>query len=60
FTPALVSAMRAAVIRALGDAAWDPVLTSVLNLPASLLFAAFAALAGLAGRPRRQVQIFVN
>ncbi|MFN0219953.1 MAG: hypothetical protein ACKVP4_14200 [Hyphomicrobium sp.] len=60
FTPALVSAMRAAVIRAIGDAAWDPVLTSVLNLPSSLLFAILALLAGFAGRPRRQVRIFIN
>jgi hypothetical protein len=60
FTPTLVSAIKAAVTRTLGDVAWDPVLTSILNLPASLLFAVLAILAGVAGRPRRQVQIFVN
>jgi hypothetical protein len=39
---------------------WDPLLTSILGLPASLIFLMLAIAAGIAGRPRRRVQIFVN
>lgn len=60
FAPRLVAAIKASVTRGLGETAWDPVLTSVLNLPLWFLSAALAASAGWAGRPRRDVQIFVN
>ncbi|MGQ0456091.1 MAG: hypothetical protein ACT4OU_03400 [Hyphomicrobium sp.] len=60
FAPTLTAAIKSRVTNAVGATAWDPALTSVLGLPAWLLFAALAALAGLAGRPRRRVQIFIN
>lgn len=60
FTPRLVTALNATVVNALGPVAWDPLLLSVLNLPAWVVFAVLALLAGFAGRPRRQVRIFAN
>ena len=60
FAPRLVAALRASATSAFGPSGWDPVLTSVLGLPASLTFAGLAAITGYAGRPRRTVQIFVN
>ncbi len=59
-TPSLVASSKATVTRTLGDAAWDPMLTSVLSLPATVIFAGLAAAFGFAGRPRRRVRIFVN
>ncbi len=60
FTPTFLAALKSSITGALGSAAWDPLLVGVLNLPASVLFAILAALAGYAGRPRRQVQIYAN
>jgi hypothetical protein len=59
-TPSLVASSKASITRTLGDAAWDPVVTSVISLPAAVIFAGLAAAFGFAGRPRRRVRIFVN
>jgi hypothetical protein len=58
--PSLVAELERTVSRSIGPFAWDPVLTSVLALPASLIFLLLATAAGWLGRPRRRVRIFVN
>jgi hypothetical protein len=58
--PSATSSLKASVIRVAGAEAWDPVLTTILALPAYLFFAVLAAIAGYAGRPRREVRIFIN
>ena len=39
---------------------WDPVIRSVLSIPAFVTFGALAVLLLYLGRPRRRVEIFVN
>ena len=58
--PSFVAGLEKSVSRSVGPFFWDPILTSILGLPASLLFLLLAIAAGIAGRPRRRVQIFVN
>jgi hypothetical protein len=58
--PSLVAAIEKSVSRSIDPFVWDPILTSVLGLPASLIFVVLALVAGFAGRPRRRVRIFVN
>jgi len=58
--PSLVAEVERSVSRSIGPFAWDPVLTSILALPASLIFLVLAIAAGWLGRPRRRVQIFIN
>ncbi len=60
FAPTLVIALENSLRHSLGDWAWDPLLTAILNRPAYLVFFLLAIAAGLAGRPRRPVRIFVN
>ena len=59
FTPSLIASIKNSTSE-MNSVLWDPVLTSVLNLPAWLLFAILAILSGYAGRPRHQVRIFIN
>lgn len=59
-SPASFAAVAAAVTRNLGSYAWTPVLTSILALPAYLLFGLLALLLGIAGRRRRIVNVYVN
>ena len=58
--PSFVAGLEKSVSRSVGPFFWDPILTSILGLPASLLFLLLAIAAGIAGRPCRRVQIFVN
>jgi hypothetical protein len=58
--PSFVAALEKSISRSIGPFVWDPMLTSILGLPASLIFLMLAVAAGIAGRPRRRVQIFVN
>ena len=39
---------------------WDPVIRTVLAIPAFVMFGALAVLLLYFGRPRRRVEIFVN
>lgn len=39
---------------------WDPLLTSILNFPMSLLFASLAVLCGYFGRRREELRIHIN
>lgn len=58
--PSFVAAVERSVEGSIGAFAWDPVLTSVLSLPASLIFFVLAIVAGILGRPRQRVRIFAN
>ena len=58
--PSLLNSIKTSVTRSLGPNAWDSVMTTVLGLPAFLIFAALAASCGFAGRPRKRIEIFVN
>ncbi len=60
FTPSMMAATEASVSRTVSPLLWDPVITSALHLPAWLSFALLAAATGYAGRPRRDIRIFVN
>jgi hypothetical protein len=60
FAPSVVTSIRNAITRTLGEFAWDPLLRIVLDLPAFVVFMMLAALCGFAGRPRREVRIFIN
>ena len=55
----LASAQKTVATRTHG-VVWDPLIVSVLNIPAFLTFGALAALCLYLGRPRRRVEIFVN
>lgn len=58
--PSILTATRGRIVNTLGETAWDPLLTTLLSMPAFLFFLILAALAGYAGRHRRDVQIFIN
>ena len=60
FAPTATASFQAAITRTLGAQIWDPVLVTILGLPAYVVFAAFAGFCGYAGRPRREVHIFIN
>lgn len=60
FTPSMIASAKSSIGSSLGAAAWDPVMTTILGLPAWLIFAVVAVIAGYAGRPRRAVRIFIN
>lgn len=58
--PTFVAALERTVEHSTAPFVWDPLLTSILSLPAWLIFLALAAGAGFLGRPRQRVRIFVN
>lgn len=58
--PAFVAALQRWVEHSIGPFGWDPVLTSLLSLPASWLFFLLAVGAGFLGRPRQRLRIFAN
>lgn len=60
FAPSLVNSARNGVTRLLGARVWDPVITSIAGLPAFVVFIAVAMFCGFSGRPRREVQIYIN
>jgi hypothetical protein len=60
FAPSFVTALERFIGRSISPVVWDPVLTSVLSLPASMIFLILALMAGFLGRPRRRVRIFTN
>jgi hypothetical protein len=60
FAPTAIASLKAAITRTVGAQAWEPGLTSILGLPAYLVFAALAGICGYAGRPRREPRIFIN
>ena len=58
--PSFVAALERSVEHSTSTFVWDPVLTSILSLPAWLIFLVLAIGAGFLGRPRRRVRIFAN
>jgi hypothetical protein len=58
--PAFLSALEHTVSHAATPFVWDPVVTSVLALPATMIFLLLAIGCGFLGRPRRRVRIFAN
>ncbi len=60
FAPTAAASVKSAMTGALGAQAGSLILTSVFGLPAYLVFAAVSAICGYAGRPRREVRIFIN
>ena len=57
--PSLLAGAKGAVMRS-APMLWEPVLTTLLGLPTFIIFGALAAFMGFAGRPRREIRIFVN
>ncbi|MBS0232806.1 MAG: hypothetical protein JSR99_04905 [Proteobacteria bacterium] len=58
--PAFLTALERTVSRSISPAAWNPVLTTVLSLPATMIFLVLAIGCGVLGRPRRRIRIFAN
>jgi len=58
--PSFVVTLERSIGHSISPFLWDPVLTTILSLPAWVVFAFFAAAAGYLGRPRRRVRIFAN
>ncbi|HVZ05670.1 hypothetical protein [Hyphomicrobium sp.] len=58
--PAFVISFQHSVEHSIGEFAWNPVLTSILSLPASWIFFLLAVGAGFLGRPRQRVRVFAN
>ena len=59
-SPSSLAALQSSVTRSFGAWVWDPVLTSILSLPAYVLLGTLAVAAGIAGRRRRVVNVFIN
>ena len=55
-----LTAAQGAIQRGLHPLAWDPVLTSVLKLPAWFLLGVLGLALCALGRQRRRVQLFTN
>jgi hypothetical protein len=58
--PAFVAALERSVTHSIDPFFWDPVLTSILSLPATMIFLLLAIACGFLGRPRRRIRIFAN
>ncbi len=60
FAPSLLTSLQSYVLQHAGPAVWEPILTSILSVPTYMFFGILAAFSSYAGRPRRQVKIFIN
>lgn len=58
--PQSLSAAQKAVRTRTHPLLWDPVIRSVLGVPAFLMLGSFSAALFYLGRPRRRVEIFIN
>lgn len=59
-SPSSLAAFEVGITQKLGTWSWNPVLLSILSLPAYMLFGGLALTCGIAGRRRRVVNVFVN
>ena len=57
--PSTLNAAKTAAMRS-APMLWEPIITTLLGLPAFVIFGALAAFMGFASRPRREIRIFVN
>ncbi|MBS0239632.1 MAG: hypothetical protein JSS54_06740 [Proteobacteria bacterium] len=60
WAPAFLAALQRSVTNSMQPILWDPVLTSVLSLPGTLIFLLLTIACGYLGRPRRRIRIFAN
>ena len=60
FAPQTLKAAQTSVQTKVHPALWDPVIRSVLAIPAWISLVALAIFSFWAGRPRRRIEIFVN
>jgi len=58
--PSVLLTARTAVTRMTFPWVWDPMLTSVLNLPAFFLFGALAIVCGYFGRRHEPMKLHIN
>ena len=58
--PAFLTALERTITRTTDQFVWDPVLTTALSLPATMIFLLLAVACGYLGRPRRRIRIFAN
>lgn len=58
--PAFLAALRHSLTTSIEPFVWDPVLTTLLSLPGTLIFLLLAIACGYLGRPRRRIRIFAN
>src|SRR5262249_35091072 len=58
--PQSFSNAREAVRNRLGRWVWDPVITSVIGIPAWITLGLISAACFYVGRPRRRIEIFTN
>lgn len=59
-SPSSFAALETGLQNRFGGWLWSPFLTTLLNVPAYVLFGSLAVLCGFAGRRRRVVNVFVN
>lgn len=58
--PASLVAARTAVTGATAEWVWSPLLTSLLNLSAPMLFGVLAVVCGYFGRRRHELRVHIN
>lgn len=60
WSPAFVASLQRSATATIDPFFWDPVLTSILNLPGTVIFLLLTIACGYLGRPRRRIRIFAN
>jgi len=60
WAPAFLAALQRSVTSSTEPFLWDPVLTSILSLPGTVIFLLLTIACGYLGRPRRRIRIFAN
>mgnify|MGYP006886177243 CR=1 FL=1 len=60
WSPAFVASLQRSATATINPLLWDPVLTSILALPATVIFLLLTIACGYLGRPRRRIRIFAN
>lgn len=58
--PASLESARAAVISTTAPWVWNPLLTSILNVSAPVLFGVLAIVCGYLGRRRHELKVHIN
>lgn len=58
--PGSLQSAKTVVSRATHPLVWNPLVTSVIEMPAFVLFGGLGLLCGIAGRRRERLNVFVN